>query len=47
MRQHDRRDSTMMRYTDTENTGAPAVPFLYSEEDAETMEETVWSHRLE
>lgn len=37
----------MMRYTDVENTGAPAVPFLYSEESVETLEEVVWSHRLD
>jgi hypothetical protein len=36
-----------MRYTDTENTGTPTVPFIHSEESAELLEEEVWSHRLE
>jgi hypothetical protein len=37
----------MMRYTDTENTGTPTVPFLHGDESAEMLEEEVWSHRLE
>lgn len=33
----------MMRYTDTENTGAPIVPLLTSDETVEKLDETVWS----
>lgn len=39
--------SIMTQYTDTENTGTPTVPLLYSDDNAETMQELVWSHRLE
>jgi hypothetical protein len=42
------RDNMKMKnYTDTENTGAPAVPFLYGDESAEMLEEEIWSHRIE
>lgn len=39
------------RYTDSENTGYPAVPYLTTDEDElqtrrETLEEDVLSHRL-
>jgi hypothetical protein len=36
-----------MHYTDIENTGTPAVPFLHGDESTEMLEEEVWSHRLE
>lgn len=39
--------SIMTQYTDIENTGTPTVPLLYSDDSAETMQELVWSHRLE
>ncbi len=39
--------SIMTRYTDIENIGTPTVTLLYSDDSTETMEELVWSHRLE
>lgn len=39
--------SIMTQYTDIENIGTPTVPLLYSDDSAETMEELVWSHRLD
>lgn len=32
----------MMRYTDTENTGVPAVPHLTSDEYEVLLEEMIW-----
>lgn len=43
----DRRHTTEQRYTDSENTGAAAVPDLRPDrDDRDDMDELVWSHRL-
>ncbi len=39
--------NAMARYTDTENTGTPAVPVQQAEDDEGTLTEVVWSHRID
>lgn len=37
----------MSRYTDGMNTGAPTVPQMSDRDERESLEETVYSHRLD